>query len=50
MPTIPISDIINAILGLCRDLIFYFAPLIGLLGGLKFVADWVHKIIFGKKV
>lgn len=50
MDTIPITDIVNAILGLCRDLIVYLAPLIGILGGLKFVADWVHKIIFGKKV
>lgn len=50
METIPITDIINAILGLTRDLLLYFAPLIGLLGGLKFVADWIHKLVFGKKV
>jgi len=50
MDTISISNIINAILGLTRDIITYFAPLIGLLGGLKFLADWVHKLIFGKKV
>ena len=50
MYTISISDIINSILGLTRDLLVYFAPLIGLLGGLKFLADWVHKLFFGKKV
>ena len=50
MDTISISDIINAILGLTRDIITYFAPLIGLLGGLKFLADWIHKLIFCKKV
>ena len=49
MQTIPIADIINAVLGLTRDCLLYFAPLIGLLGGLKFITDWVHKIIFGKK-
>lgn len=50
MDTISISDIINAILGLTRDIITYFAPLIGLLAGLKFLADWVHKLLFCKKV
>lgn len=50
MDTISITDIINAILGLSRDLLVYFAPLIGLLAGMKFVADWLHKILFGKKV
>lgn len=50
MDTVSIYDIINAILGLTRDLLLYFAPLIGLLAGLKFLADWIHKILFGKKV
>lgn len=50
MDTISISSIINAILGFTRDILTYFAPLIGLLGGLKFLADWVHKLIFSKKV
>ena len=50
MDTISIYDIINAILGFTRDLLVYFSPLIGLLGGLKFLADWIHKLIFGKKV
>lgn len=50
MDTIPISDIINATLGLTRDLLVYFAPFIGIIAGLKFVADWVHKLLFGKKV
>jgi len=49
MDTVSIYDIIYAILGLTRDLITYFAPAIGLLGGLKFLADWMHKIIFGGK-
>ena len=46
MDTISIYDIINAILGFTRDLLVYFSPLIGLLGGLKFLADWIHKLIF----
>lgn len=50
MDTISIYDIINAILGFTRDLLVYFSPLIGLLGGLKFLADWIHKLIFAKKV
>lgn len=50
MDTISISSIINEVLGLTHDIITYFAPLIGLLGGLKFLADWVHKLIFSKRV
>lgn len=50
MSTVSIQDIINSVLGLTRDLLVYFAPLIGLLGGLKFLADWIHKLIFSKKV
>jgi len=50
MDTIPIQDIIMAILGFTRDMLVYLAPLIGLIAGLKFIADWVHKLLFGKKV
>lgn len=50
METVSIFDIINAIMGLARDMLLYFAPLIGLLAGIKFVADWLHKILFGRKV
>jgi len=50
MDTIPISDLIQAIFGLTRDMLIYLAPLIGVLGGLKLIMDWVHKLVFGKKV
>ena len=50
METIPIELLIQAILGLTRDMLVYLAPLIGLLAGLKFLLDWVHKLLFGKKV
>lgn len=43
-------DMASQILGHARDLTLYYAPIIGLLAGLKFLADWVHKILFGKKV
>jgi hypothetical protein len=33
-----------------RELLIAYAPLIGLLGGLKFILDYLHKILFGKKV
>lgn len=50
MDTIGIYDIINGVLGLTRDLIVYMAPLIGVLAGLKFILDYLHKLLFGKKV
>lgn len=50
METVSILDIINAVLGMTRDMLLYFAPLIGLLAGLKFLFDWVHKVIFGRKI
>jgi len=40
----------SQILGLARDLTLYYAPIIGLLAGLKFLGDWIHKILFSKKV
>lgn len=43
-------DIASQILGHARDLTLYYAPVIGLLAGLKFMGDWIHKILFGKKV
>lgn len=49
METVSIFDIINAVLGLARDLLVYFAPLIGLIAGIKFVFDWLHKLLFGRK-
>jgi hypothetical protein len=50
METISIAALIQAVLGLTRDMLVYLAPLIGLLAGLKFVLDWIHKLLFGKKV
>jgi hypothetical protein len=50
METVSIFDIMNAVTGLARDLLIYLAPLIGLIAGMKFVADWLHKILFGRKV
>jgi len=50
MDTVSILDICNAVMGMTRDLLLYFAPLIGLLGGLKFLFDWIHKLVFGRKV
>lgn len=50
MNTIAIYDIVNGVLGLTRDLIIYMAPLIGVLAGLKFILDYLHKLLFGKKV
>ena len=40
----------NEILKMVRELLIAYAPLIGLLGGLKFILDYLHKILFGKKV
>jgi len=39
----------NAILGIARDFMVLYAPLLGLLGGMYFIFDWLHKIVFGKK-
>lgn len=50
MDTIPIEQLIQAVFGLTRDMLVYLAPLIGLLAGLKFILDWIHKLLFGKKV
>lgn len=50
MDTIPIEQLIQAVFGLARDMLVYLAPLIGLLAGLKFILDWIHKLLFGKKV
>jgi len=43
-------DMASQILGNARDLSLYYAPIIGLLAGLKFIGDWIHKILFSKKV
>lgn len=45
-----VIEISTKILQLVRDLLVAYAPLIGLLGGLKFVLDYLHKIVFARKI
>jgi hypothetical protein len=47
MENLSVLAISNEILKMTRDLLVAYAPLIGLLGGLKFVLDYLHKVIFG---
>ena len=50
MENLSVLAISNEILKMVRALLIAYAPLIGLLGGLKFILDYLHKILFGKKV
>jgi|GEM_PF-3358577 hypothetical protein len=50
MENLSVLAISNEILKMVRELLIAYAPLIGLLGGLKFILDYLHKILFGKKV
>lgn len=50
MENLSVLAISNEILKMVRELLIAYAPLIGLLGGLKFIFDYLHKILFGKKV
>lgn len=50
MENLSVLAISNEILKMTRDLLVAYAPLIGLLGGLKFVLDYLHKVIFGRKI
>ena len=49
MENLSVLAISNEILKMVRELLIAYAPLIGLLGGLKFILDYLHKILFGKK-
>lgn len=50
MENLSVLAISNEILKMTRDLLVAYAPLIGLLGGLKFVLDYLHKVVFGRKI
>ena len=50
MENLSVLAISNEILKMTRDLLVTYAPLIGLLGGLRFVLDYLHKVIFGRKI
>ena len=50
MENLSVLAISNEILKMVRELLIAYAPLIGVLGGLKFILDYLHKILFGKKV
>jgi len=50
MENLSVLAISNEILKMVRELLIAYAPLIGLLGGLKFILDYLHKILFAKKV
>lgn len=50
MENLSVLAISNEILKMVRELLVAYAPLIGLLGGLKFILDYLHKIVFGRKV
>ena len=50
MENLSVLAISNEILKMVRELLIAYAPLIGLLGGLKFILDYLHKIVFGRKV
>lgn len=39
----------NAILGHSRDIFIHYLPAIVLVGGLKFLSDWLHQTLLGKK-
>jgi len=38
----------NAVLGLARDYMVLFAPLLGVLGGMHLMMNWLFNIIFRK--
>ena len=50
MENLSVLAISNEILKMVRELLIAYAPLIGLLGGLKFILDYLHKMFFGKNV
>lgn len=48
IPTV--YEIMVAIMVFARDLLLLFAPIIGLLAGMKMIGDWIHRALFSRKV